>query len=156
MFTGKFRTISGEGLFDGDTGSLRSNPYVQLWGSGSGRREFLHVDDMAAACLSVMRIDQQTYDRSLDTDQLTSVYTRPSFLNVGTGKDCSIAEAASMIQELVGFDGDIRYDRSQPDGAPQKLLDVTRIQSLGWRPRFSLKSGLVDAYEHYCRQLRDA
>ncbi|MEJ2056383.1 MAG: GDP-L-fucose synthase [Desulfofustis sp.] len=146
---------SARGLYLNDTTTFRGDPYVQLWGSGGGRREFLHVDDMAAACLRVMSIDQQTYDRSLDIVEQSSSYSRPSFLNVGTGKDCTIAEAAGIIQQVVGFHGDIRFDRSQPDGTPQKLLDVGRIEALGWRPSFSLKSGLQDAYEHYCRQLSE-
>jgi len=153
-----FGAIPGDiaqGLYGGDNYSLRENPYVQLWGSGGSRREFLHVDDMASACLSVMRIDQESYDRSLSAVEQLSADPKPSFLNVGTGKDCTIAEAASMITEVVGFYGEIRYDRSHPDGTPRKLLDVTRLQGMGWRPRFSLRSGLQDAYDHYLRQLRE-
>lgn len=153
-----FGAIPGDiarGLYVNDTDTLRVDPYVQLWGSGGGRREFLHVDDMAAACLRVMSVDQKTYDQSLGVVEKSPSYSKPSFLNVGTGKDCTIAEAAAIIQEVVGFHGEIRYDRSQPDGTPQKLLDVARIEALGWRPCYSLKSGLQDAYDHYCRKLSE-
>jgi len=118
-----------------------------------GRREFLHVDDMAAGCYKVMKMSSQTYEQSLTGDALASDYSAPSFLNVGTGKDCTISEVASLIQEVVGYQGEICYDTSQPDGTPKKLLDVTRIERKGWRPQFTLKSGLRDTYEWYCSKL---
>lgn len=142
------------GLFaDGGT-SLRQKPYVQLWGSGTGRREFLHVDDMASACYTVMKMSPEEYEASLASQDLSSEYPPPSFLNIGTGKDCTIREAALLIQEIVGYSGEIRYDVSQPDGTPQKLLDVSRLAAQGWKPSFTLKSGLRHAYEWYCSRLQ--
>lgn len=116
-------------------------PQVILWGSGSPKREFLHVDDMAAACVHVMSVDQVNFDGE-----------NPSFVNVGTGKDITIRETASVIAELVGFTGEIKYNSDQPDGTPRKLLDTTRINELGWIPTLSFKAGLEDAYSDYKSQ----
>ncbi|MBT8345885.1 MAG: GDP-L-fucose synthase [Desulfofustis sp.] len=143
-------------LFESDGQSLRSEPYVQLWGSGKGRREFLHVDDMATGCYEVMTMGMEEYDHCLliqGSDPLLSV---PSFLNVGVGKDCTIREAAALIQKVVGFTGGIRYDATQPDGTPQKLLDVARLGNHGWRPAFSLSEGIEHTYRHYCDKLENA
>jgi GDP-L-fucose synthase len=137
-------------LFEADGQSLRSNPYVQLWGSGAGKREFLHVDDMAAGCLEVMKMSDKAWEQSITIRSSDPSFSRPSFLNVGTGKDCTISEAAALIRDIVGFSGEIRYDTSKPDGTPQKLLDVTRLSSHGWRPAFSLREGIEDTYAHYC------
>ena len=142
-------------LFETDGKSLRSKPYVQLWGSGTGRREFLHVDDMAAGCYEVMKMSKKTYDHSLLTQGSDSSLSVPSFLNVGVGKDCTISEAAAIIQEVVGFTGEIRYDTTQPDGTPQKLLDITRLGTHGWQPAFSLAEGLEHTYRHYCDRLEN-
>lgn len=117
------------------------SPKVVLWGTGSPRREFLHVDDMAAACIHVMNLDQEHFTGD-----------HPSFVNVGTGVDCTIREIAGIIARLVGFDGETIYNSSQPDGTPQKLLDTTRLRNLGWNPRFSLVEGLEDAYRSYRQQ----
>ncbi len=115
-------------------------PHVILWGTGSPRREFLHVDDMAAACFHVMQLDQAHFSGD-----------NCSYLNVGSGRDIAIKEIAELIADLVGFHGETRYDSSQPDGTPRKLLDTTKINRLGWQPRFSLRQGLEDAYGAYRR-----
>ena len=107
---------------------------VSVWGTGTPRREFLHVDDAADACLFVMQRDQP-----------------PDLLNVGWGKDISIAELAQLIREIVGFEGKIVYDRSKPDGTPRKLLDTTRLSELGWSPRVSLGEGIAATYAWYAR-----
>ncbi len=116
-----------------------SNPKVILWGTGRARREFLHVDDMASACIFVMGLDQ-------------GVFEDVSFVNIGTGKDISISEVAKLVGEVVGFNGETLFDQSKPDGTPRKLLDISRIKSLGWKPQISLKEGLKDAYDWYLRQ----
>lgn len=113
-------------------------PRVVLWGSGSPKREFLHVDDMAAACLHVMELDQSIFSGD-----------NPSFVNIGYGTDVTIKETAAMIAEIVGFSGETVYDSSKPDGTPQKLLDTTRINTLGWQPRLNLKEGLHNTYKAY-------
>jgi GDP-L-fucose synthase len=107
---------------------------VVVWGSGAARREFLHVDDMAEACLFLM----ERYDSS-------------EIVNVGCGEDVSIGELAGLIREVVGYDGEIVYDRSKPDGTPRKLLDVSRLRELGWSPRITLADGVRDTYEWYLR-----
>jgi GDP-L-fucose synthase len=113
-------------------------PRVVLWGTGSPRREFLHVDDMAAACIHVMHLEQSHFAGD-----------NPSFLNVGTGEDITIRETAECIAELIGFTGETVYNAGQPDGTPRKLLDTTRINRLGWKPRLSFREGLADAYRSY-------
>lgn len=114
-------------------------PKVVLWGTGTPKREFLHVDDMAAACVHVMGLDQTYF-----------VGANPSYVNIGTGQDITIRETAEMIAELVGFTGETVYNSDQPDGTPRKLLDTRLIQSLGWQPRLSFREGLADAYRSYC------
>jgi len=113
-------------------------PAVTLWGTGTARREFLHVDDMAAACLHVLNLDAPAYQAA----------TEPmlSHLNVGTGEDVTIRELAETIRKVVGFAGDIVWDSSKPDGAPRKLMDNGKLRSLGWRPAIGLEAGLKSAY----------
>ena len=129
------------GLNADSSGLLHDRPKVVLWGSGSPRREFLHVDDMAAACVHVMALGQQDF-----------MPPSPSFLNIGTGDDITIRDTAALIAELVGFAGETVYNPDQPDGTPRKLLSTARINALGWQPHFSLKEGLADAYRWYLDQ----
>ena len=107
-------------------------PSVTVWGTGAPRREFLHVDDLAAACLLL-----------LDT------YDSPETINVGCGEDLPIKELAETVAEVVGFTGSIEWDTSKPDGMPRKLLDTSRINALGWAPKISLRDGLASTYEWY-------
>jgi GDP-L-fucose synthase len=116
---------------------ISKSPSVILWGTGSPRREFLHVDDLAAAACFVM----ENYEGGEPLGNL---------LNVGVGEDLSIAELADMVARIVGFRGEIRFDSTRPDGTPRKLLDVSRIHSLGWRARISLKDGIASTYDWYC------
>jgi GDP-L-fucose synthase len=126
----------------------RGDDEVVIWGSGQPRREFLHVDDMAAACVHVMELSEQRYRQ----------HTRPalSHVNVGTGVDCTIAELAAMLARVTGFAGRLRFDTSKPDGAPRKLLDVSRINALGWEAYVPLEPGLEDAYNAYLATLEHA
>jgi GDP-L-fucose synthase len=105
---------------------------VTIWGSGTPRREFLHVDDLAEALLFLM----ERYDS-------------PEIINVGCGQDVTIAELASLVREIVGFDGELTFDRSRPDGTPRKLLDVSRMSALGWRPRIALADGIRSTYRWF-------
>ncbi|MBD9680004.1 GDP-L-fucose synthase [Pseudomonas sp. PDM18] len=118
---------------------------VVIWGTGTPMREFLHVDDMAAACLHVMNIDAETY----------SANTQPmlSHINVGTGEDVTIRELAELLADVVGFEGRIAFDSSKPDGTPRKLMDVERLRALGWQSRIGLKEGLQSAYDWYVLHL---
>ncbi|WP_041277414.1 GDP-L-fucose synthase [Desulfotalea psychrophila] len=111
---------------------------VVVWGTGTPMREFLHVDDMAAASVHVMNLDRDIY----------SQHTEPmlSHINVGTGLDCTIRELAETMAEVVGFAGALVFDSSKPDGTPRKLMDVSRLADLGWRAQISLREGLAETY----------
>jgi GDP-L-fucose synthase len=116
-------------------------PRVTLWGSGTPRREFLYVDDLAAASVFVMNLPAATY----------TACTTPmrSHLNVGYGSDVTILELAELIATTVGYEGDIELDRSRPDGSPRKLMDSDRLRDLGWQPSTDLKAGLARAYADF-------
>ncbi len=111
---------------------------VEIWGTGQPRREFLHVDDMAAASLFVLGLDRPTYER----------HTEPmlSHVNVGCGEDVSIAELAALVAEVTGYRGAIIFDPAKPDGTPRKLLDVGRLTAMGWRASVPLRQGIEDTY----------
>jgi GDP-L-fucose synthase len=109
---------------------------VVVWGTGAPRREFLHVDDLAAATLFLM-------------DQ----YEAEEIINVGVGTDVSIRELAALIATVVGYQGALCFDTSKPDGTPRKLLDVTRLQTLGWQPRIGLQEGIAQTYQWYTQHL---
>ncbi len=118
---------------------------VEVWGSGTPRREFLHVDDLADACLFIACLPKDVY----------AVHTRPTLsqLNIGSGTDVSIAELAAMIKSVVGYDGEIRYNREYPDGTDQKLLDVSAVAKLGWQARIGLREGIEATYRWYLDQI---
>jgi GDP-L-fucose synthase len=107
-------------------------PSVQLWGTGTPRREFLHVDDVASACVALL----ERYDE-------------PEPVNIGVGEDISIRELAELVASVVGYDGALEFDTSRPDGTPRKLLDVSRIQALGWKAEIGLRDGLESTYGWY-------
>ena len=107
-------------------------PTMEIWGTGAPRREFLHADDMADACVFLMERDRV-----------------PDLVNIGVGDDVTIAEAAEVMRDVVGFTGEIVYDRTKPDGTPRKLLDSTRLRALGWAPRIGLEAGIADTYRWY-------
>lgn len=126
----------------------RGDEELVIWGTGTPMREFLHVDDMAAASIHVMELDDATYQAN----------TQPmlSHINVGTGVDCTIGELAKTIAEVTGFTGKLTFDTSKPDGAPRKLMDVSRLKSLGWQASISLEDGLKDAYDWYVTNVQQA
>jgi GDP-L-fucose synthase len=111
---------------------LARQPKVTVWGTGSPRREFLAVDDLADACVFVMKH-----------------YSSDEFVNVGTGQDITIADFARLVAEVVGYEGELSFDSSRPDGTPQKLLDVSKLAALGWQPRTPLREGLAAAYADF-------
>jgi GDP-L-fucose synthase len=112
---------------------------VVVWGTGTPRREFLYVDDMADACVYLMK-----------------TYSEMELINIGSGRDLTIAEFADLVAATVGYTGTISYDTSRPDGTPRKLLDVDRLARLGWRARTSLEDGLRLAYQAYLSETRQA
>ena len=121
--------------------ALSTQHSVLIWGTGTPKREFLYVDDMAAASVHVMNLDKGTYDQ----------YTEPmlSHINVGCGEDLTIRELAETIARVTGFTGSIEFDTSKPDGTPRKLMDSTRLNNLGWTPKTSLTEGLKIAYQDF-------
>jgi len=121
---------------------------VIIWGTGNAMREFLHIDDMAAACVHVMNVPAETYK------QHTEVML--SHVNVGTGVDCTIRELAETIASVTGFKGALEFDASKPDGMPRKLLDVSRLRNLGWEAKIDLEQGLTNAYSWYLDNAQSA
>jgi GDP-L-fucose synthase len=117
---------------------VNNSPTVAIWGSGSPRREFLYVDDMAQASVYVMELDKTVYD----------AHTQPmlSHINVGIGEDLTIAELAEIIGRVVGYHGEVEFDSTMPDGSPRKLMDSSRINSIGWKASVSLEDGLAETY----------
>jgi GDP-L-fucose synthase len=111
-------------------------PVVTIWGSGAPRREFLHSDDLASASLFLMNLCPDHLEALLRSD------SNPPIINIGSGEDLTIHELATLIGELVGFEGDFSFDNTKPDGTPRKLLDVTRLKALGWQPQIGLREGL--------------
>ena len=118
-------------------------PEVVILGTGTPRREFLYVDDMAAASVFVMGLDKKAYDEQTDAMQ--------SHINVGFGSDITIAELAKAVSEVVGYVGEIRFDASKPDGSPRKWMDSSRLNMLGWRPTVGLSTGLALAFKDMVR-----
>jgi GDP-L-fucose synthase len=112
---------------------MQGDKAVILWGTGTPRREFLHVDDLADACVFLMQY-----------------YDEPEIINIGVGKDISIHELGELIRKIVGFQGEVQWDTSKPDGTPRKLLDITRLTRLGWQARITLDAGLRQTYQWYC------
>jgi len=127
--------------------ATRGDAEVTVWGSGNPMREFLHVDDMAAASIHVMNLDQATYEANTDL--------MLSHINVGTGVDCTIRELAETMAEVTGFEGVLTWDASKPDGTPRKLMDVEKLANLGWRASIGLKDGLVSTYRWFLEHQDD-
>ena len=125
--------------------TLRGEQRVTLWGSGRPRREYLFSDDMADACVFLMRLPEVEFDRLVAPAQAP-------LINIGAGSDQSIAELATLIAETLGYGGEFAYDASKPDGTPRKLLDVSRIAALGWRAKTELREGIALAYQDFQRR----
>lgn len=109
---------------------MQREPTLTIWGTGTPRREFLHVDDLASACLFLM-----------------NAYNSPDIVNIGTGRDIAISELARLIMEVVGYEGELAFDAEKPDGTPRKVLDVSRLNNLGWKASIELPEGICDVYQ---------
>ncbi|WP_435088576.1 GDP-L-fucose synthase family protein [Candidatus Pelagibacter bacterium nBUS_29] len=120
---------------------IKNEPKVVLWGSGEPRREFLHVDDMARACIKVMEVDHNTYNNN--------TYETCSHINVGTGIDITIKGLAEKIKKIIEYTGTIEFDTNKPDGVARKLIDNQRIKKLGWSPLVNLEDGLLKTYQDF-------
>lgn len=112
---------------------------ITVWGTGTPRREFLHTTDLAEACVFLLEH-----------------YNEPGLVNIGCGEDVTIRELAETVCDVLGFEGALEFDASKPDGTPRKLLDISKIKSLGWSPRISLRDGIADAYRWFCENYKDA
>ena len=119
---------------------------VTLWGTGNPRREMLHSDDMAEACVALMELPDARFDQLVASDPASP---QPPLVNIGSGEDFAVRELAEHVREIVGFRGDIKWDSSKPDGTPRKLLDVRRMKAMGWSPRIPLDEGLRGAYRDF-------
>lgn len=117
---------------------INNEPFVELWGTGSPRREFMFVDDLADAVVFLME--------NCDYKDIGEI------INIGVGKDITIKELAELIKAIIGFKGELKWDNSKPDGAPQKLLDVSRLNGLGWEARYSLREGIFNTYEAFLKE----
>ncbi|MBK8163336.1 MAG: GDP-L-fucose synthase [Gammaproteobacteria bacterium] len=125
---------------------LAGSPAVTVWGTGTPRREFLHSDDLADACLFLLSLPEEQYA------SLLTPHASPPLINVGCGQDVTIRELAETAQRVVGYPGRLEFDTSKPDGTPRKLLDVSRLSALGWTPRIGLADGIAQVYRWYLDQ----
>ena len=122
---------------------------VTVWGSGTPRREFLHSDDMADACVFLMNLPEERYAALLGSDESVSGRFEPPLVNIGVGEDVTIADLAALVARVVGYEGRIAYDRSKPDGTPRKLMDVGLLNGAGWKASTGLDEGLRIAYAEF-------
>ena len=124
---------------------LKNKEFVYVWGSGTPKREFMYVDDLASACIFLMNLDKKKYYSKL---QKNSVH-----INVGSGYELSIKELAYLISDIVGFKGKILFDVKYPDGTPRKLVDSSIINSLGWKPKIKIELGLKNTYKYFLEEV---
>jgi len=127
---------------------IAGSPNVTVWGTGSPRREFLYVDDMADGCVHLLNLEDEKY-----TELVTGL--KPCLINIGMGKDITIRELAELVREVVAFEGEIIFDTSKPDGTPQKLLEISRMDELGWKAKISLRQGIERTYSWYKKEFKD-
>lgn len=128
---------------------VRGDQQVAVWGTGTPRREFLYSEDMADVCVFLMNLPDDSFSRLLGSDETVSGKFEPPLVNIGVGEDVTIGELAALVKKVGGFEGEIVFDTSKPDGTPRKLLDVTRLNALGWRAPTSLQAGLAKAYADF-------
>jgi len=119
-------------------------PFVKIWGTGSPKREFLHADDFSEASFHVMNIERDIFDKYTET--------MCSHVNIGSGSDISIKELAELIKKIIGYSGHIEFDLTKPDGTPRKIMDSSKLNSLGWKARISLEKGLISTYDDFIKQ----
>ena len=132
----------------------RDGEAVVLWGTGQPRREFLYSDDAADACVFLMNLPDPAFGSVLSPESsVQGDYSSPPLINIGCGQDQTIKELAEAVRKVVGYEGDVTWDSSKPDGTPRKLLDVSKLTALGWKPTTGLKEGIAKAYEDYMSRL---
>lgn len=131
---------------------VKRMPSVTIWGSGEARREFLYSDDLADAVIFLMTLPLLQYKTLLGSDEISTGVFMPPVINIGKGEDMTIKELAEMIREVVGYKGEISFDKTKPDGTPRKLLDVTRLTTMGWKSKTELFQGLMLSYDDFKSQ----
>jgi len=130
---------------------MENRPSVSVWGTGNPRREFMYSEDMADACVHLMNLPDDRFVRLLGSDAATTGKFEPPLINIGVGEDIAIRELAETVKQVVGYSGEISFDATRPDGTMRKLMDVTRLSSLGWRAGTTLIDGLKMAYRDFLR-----
>ncbi|MCE9641173.1 MAG: GDP-L-fucose synthase [Betaproteobacteria bacterium] len=129
---------------------VRGDAQLTVWGTGTPRREFLYSEDMADACILLLQLPDAKFDALINPP---GTNTQPPLINIGCGNDLTVRELAETIARAVGFKGELRFDARKPDGTPRKLLDVSRMEKLGWRPKVSLADGIAVAYKDYLKTM---
>ena len=135
-------------------GKVRGAKEVVVWGSGTPRREFLYSDDMADACAYLMNLSDSEFQKLLGSDETVSGKFEPPLVNIGVGEDITIRQLAELVKETIGFEGEIVFDATKPDGTPRKLMDVGLINRMGWHSRTTLQSGLAHAYQDFKQSIK--
>lgn len=130
---------------------VAQSPSVSVWGSGKPRREFLYSDDLGDAAMFLMSLSDEKFKELLGEDSSINDSSLPPLVNIGTGKDTTILELATQVKKIVGFEGDLEWDKSKPDGTPQKLLEVSRMKSIGWQAKTKFSNGIAKAYTDYLK-----
>jgi GDP-L-fucose synthase len=130
-------------------------PTVTIWGTGTPRREFLYSDDMADACVFMMSLPDEKYQTLLGSDEAKTGIFMPPVVNIGIGEDVTIKELSETIAKVVGFNGQIAFDTSKPDGSPRKLMNIERLNAAGWKPRTAFRDGLALAYDDFRSRSQD-
>jgi GDP-L-fucose synthase len=131
---------------------IRSDSQIAVWGTGAPRREFLYSDDMADACLLLMQLPDSEFDSLINA--APGDWSQPPLVNIGCGEDLTVRELAETVVDIVGFNGEVVFDATKPDGAPRKLLDVSRMKEFGWRPKVSLQEGVKLASSAYLERIK--
>lgn len=132
---------------------INKQPQVTVWGTGTPKREFLYNQDMADACVFLMGVENNTFQSFLGSDESVSGKFQPPLINVGYGSDITIKQLAETVQKVIGYEGDIQFDISKPDGTPRKLMDSTILHEAGWQPKVSIETGLGIAYQDFLKQI---
>ena len=135
-------------------GKLANSPTVTVWGTGTPKREFLYSEDMADACVFLINLPDEQYGTLMGSDEAATGHFMPPLVNIGVGKDLTIGELAEAVKHAVGYQGRIVFDISKPDGTPRKLLDVTRLNSMGWAAKTAMDEGLAWAYADFLERYR--
>ena len=128
---------------------LAKAPGVVVWGTGTPRREFMYNEDMADACIHLMNLPDEIFNTFLGSDEARTGIFMPPVVNIGVGEDLTIRELAETVKDIIGYQGSIEFDTTKPDGTPRKLMDVSRLQSLGWKAKTGLREGLAMAYRDF-------